>query len=1259
MLVTVPSTVTKMEGDGKSKKSFTAFLISVEIEDALSHSLHKRYSQLHRFNSLCTTYLTPELKQLIPPFPSKSIGALNTASKERRREKIETYLKVIVETILPELLKERETTQSEGSEAISVIYDFLEIQQKQNPTLPANSVLNDEAAYDSERKNKLMEMSSVVGGELVRIYYLDCTFKTVRFSQDTTVGDVVREKISPNVQFSLFESDYDVRLPSMTRIDDATRIVDIIHKWKSSEEGIKRQKFLAPIPSGVDLSFTASAGDQAKNATAVSRHSSVVSDTATRGSTQTLGTVATLGSTVTATAHQLNNDLESSFISGSPPRNTLERTFVNGTSTYEEDERLTLLRIDHDALLEKYDLLKNMLKKRGRDRALSLQTSARLEDRGEGKRRFKKVGKDDVILRGWLEKLSDYKKIWNKRYFILKGNGTLLYFYSEPTSETQIAADSKTCVDLNEVTRIVRASRELAFTIMTKGHARIVLQANAKKSFNDWFKTLTDLKDEVTGDFGGVDLDDGDDDGFDVMGEVSDGKAVTDDNIHVVIEQDDLDHIDFKNIAVEDSVDYAGMNGTVRKKTKTTGITARSFLNKVTALDRFFFTFDRDYMQQLFKQASKSPDHMTQACEVVSAMQIMYCNALSFGERWTQLFRRWILINLKENLNLPVQRPDLLMSVVHCLKRERMLKNSDTIREVEECIELMFTRGEEEEEEEVGEVGEVGEVEEEGEKKTHEEVKHLLRCVKSMIDTLYCVIDDLVPMLPSDFNVLTLFQKAAEKRIQLKVGVFYASHKDDLNVDELLTLLSWADNHKHVMARFGVLDMSKEFVEIEADLYKKYSTEVQGLQLQWQDRIIENESSFSVGTKSDGSKLSNWPEDLMMCVEKQLNLAITRLQGKNLCPICCLCVDTIDVFKIALQKKIKKERGDMGVEDMCCFANDCYRFADLLQEQTVMLDNLDEEAADEVGDKMGELIMHFSELSSNILNSVVEVFSVDVEKELISAMLADDSSFANNYTQSANEMETVSKTMHNLADNIKIWLSDDSLLVFVLKHVIKRLVKCYIETLLSAQPTIDEFGEVMRQIRDDAVVLENCFLAYEQLLPQEMIEKELTALLQVIQYLEMETDDMVDYWMSKLVKTFGSSSVKVVESVLNMRGLWGEEKGKAVMTGVKELNGEHGANLIHDDKCGFLLNIKVTRVRKRDLIKEKIGKGDGTKKKVFMIRKASSSFVSTEGSDGGSPRAALRASRVNTVRSDSGNVDSDNSVDNTSSWNNQGFIENV
>ena len=470
--------------------------------------------------------------------------------------------------------------------------------------------------------------------------------------------------------------------------------------------------------------------------------------------------------------------------------------------------------------------------------------------------------------------------------------------------------------------------------------------------------------------------------------------TVIDRNVHLVIEQDLMDNTNFKDI----EVDILDNNLTKAHA----GITARAFLNKVTALDRFFFNFDRDYMQQLFNQSSKSPDHMTQAYEVVSSMQIMYCNALSLAERWTVMLKKWLLNNLKVNISLPVQRPDLLMSVVDCLNREKMLKSSSTIREVENCIEWMFSKEEVRE----GTGGGGGGVlikkshpfsmqddnNEDGEDDTEKgEVKQLLSCVKSMIDTLNCVVDDLLPMLPSNFNVLALFQKAAEKRIQMKIGVFYASNKDKLDVDELLTLLSWADNHKHVMARFGVRNVSSDFTAIEMDLYDKYSKQVQGLQLEWQERILKNESHFLVSSKSDGSKMSNWPEDLMVCVGGQLDLAVSRLQGKNLSPICCLCIETIDTFKVSLEKKFEKEKDEMSVEEFCSFANDCYRFADLLQEQMCMLDSLDEEAEDEVGDKMGELIMHFSELSSAGLKCVVGVMSTDIENELRDAMVADDS----------------------------------------------------------------------------------------------------------------------------------------------------------------------------------------------------------------------------------------------------------------------------
>ena len=194
------------------------------------------------------------------------------------------------------------------------------------------------------------------------------------------------------------------------------------------------------------------------------------------------------------------------------------------------------------------------------------------------------------------------------------------------------------------------------------------------------------------------------------------------------------------------------------------------------------------------------------------------------------------------------------------------------------------------------------------------------------------------------------------------------------------------------------------------------------------------------------------------------------------------------------------------------------RFADLLQEQTSLLDALDEDSAELVGDKMGELIMMFSELSTTALKAIVEVIGDDVKSELMGAMLAEDSSFANNYTTGKDEMANVGEVLHNMADNVKAWLSDDSLLVYVLKNCMVRLIKCYLETLLRAQPKIDEFGEVMRQIRDDCLAIENIFVVYEDLLIKEMIDKEVKVLVQIINCLELDLALVVDFWMSKLVK---------------------------------------------------------------------------------------------------------------------------------------------
>tara|TARA_B110000971_G_C19707478_1_gene362688 strand:- start:223 stop:582 length:360 start_codon:yes stop_codon:yes gene_type:complete len=90
----------------------------------------------------------------------------------------------------------------------------------------------------------------------------------------------------------------------------------------------------------------------------------------------------------------------------------------------------------------------------------------------------------------------------------------------------------------------------------------------------------------------------------------------------------------------------------------------------------------------------------------------------------------------------------------------------------------------------------------------------------------------------------------------------------------------------------------------------------------------------------------------------------------------------------------------------------------------------------------------------------------------------------------------------------------------------------------------------------------------------------------------------------------------VVESILVMRGANSSDLGKSIVEQIKTLKTEHGANIIHDGSCFYLLDIKLGRVRKRDLLKGAVLKKrneDG--KKVFQIRRNS-----TMGSENGSGR---------------------------------------
>ncbi|GMH89087.1 hypothetical protein TL16_g11352 [Triparma laevis f. inornata] len=1097
----IPATTEKQDASGKK---YTAFVIVLQKEDKsinqnhTTYTVHKRFSALHKFHT-----------SVSPLVAAAGLSKLNSDGTLKRQQQLETYLSSLISLC-------HSLSPPSISPIITKVSDFLEIQEHVSPGEP--QAANDPHKYDLERKNKLMEATSVVSKSLIRVYFLDCTFRTVKFNSDTTVRQV-SAKISPHLPLAMFEVESDVRVSSQLRLlSSHEHIETVVKQWESG--GLERAKFVMPVTSIDDTLINGGGRSMIRDRATTNGSNPFLSADRGTGMGTHGGSTRSTGMTM---ASVRSTDFQS--VATSPNQSVMtDSSYLSGGGA-----------------------------------------SPRTPSAGES-------------MAG-----TDITRVWNDRYLILKTNGDLSYYYSEPRNGEQ--GDAKYLCNLRDVERVLRGSRETSFTLVTSG-ARIMLQADSAEVFRQWFHGLQKLREVLlSGGWGG-------DAGTEDVQVNLDGENSAEDEVEEEI--DPAVNLFFHTNQFADS--------------ESKKITAMTFIDNVSIVDEFFDKFDRDYMTQAFSQAANSADHLMQAYEVVSAMQVLHTNLLDLGERWSGLFRKWLLHSLKTHMTLPVQRPDLLMAVVQCMSCEHMLHSSETVKEVEKVIETCLGEEEEGREEEDGG----------GEGSSYYEaisndlngsrgagggtkVDQLLKTVKGMVGALFMVVDDLVPMLPPDFNVLALFQKAAEERINRKVSIFYSTHKDNLDVNELLSLLSWADNHKHVMERFGIYKLSKEFLSIERDLYLKYENKVSSLQMLFQGRIITNDIHHEISTLHGGAKVSSWPQDLMVCVESQLQIALSRLQGASVDKICALCIGLLTFFHKELLGKMRDEGMEtMSVERMCVYANDCYRFSDRLQEQTSSFDGLTEEAADKLADKISEIITLFSETSMEAINGIVGVMCCEVKKE-IQTSLFDGEEGAVGGGESLANMKNV---VRQCAGDVRRWLCDESLIANVLKLSLNRIIKFYLECLLDARPRLDEAGEVLAQIKDDGEAILDCFGEFEDLLPREIVERDVEVVLQVIQLCQVDVEGIVDFWMSKLVKSFGSSSTRVVECVLLMRSLEPTTR-KTILTEMKLLKNTHGSALIHDEKCGCLLSLSSIQARKRDMVKDAMY-NRGKKKREFLVRRNSS-----------------------------------------------------
>lgn len=141
-------------------------------------------------------------------------------------------------------------------------------------------------------------------------------------------------------------------------------------------------------------------------------------------------------------------------------------------------------------------------------------------------------------------------------------------------------------------------------------------------------------------------------------------------------------------------------------------------------------------------------------------------------------------------------------------------------------------------------------------------IEGVLNSVNRMVETLDQVVEDLMPLLPDDFNVITMFQvcllfiyiymtthmpqpllmifdiqEKANRKIKNDIKTFYMTKKEEINNRDLLTLLSFADSQTHILQKFGV--DTKIISDLNVDLLRQYNSVTAKLMKTWIGRIHE------------------------------------------------------------------------------------------------------------------------------------------------------------------------------------------------------------------------------------------------------------------------------------------------------------------------------------------------------------------------------------------------------------------------------------
>lgn len=423
-----------------------------------------------------------------------------------------------------------------------------------------------------------------------------------------------------------------------------------------------------------------------------------------------------------------------------------------------------------------------------------------------------------------------------------------------------------------------------------------------------------------------------------------------------------------------------------------------------------------------------------------------------------------------------------------------------------------------------------------------------------MVQTLEQVVEDLVPLLPEDFNVITMYSAKANKKIKSDISTFYDANKANITNREVLTLLSFADSQKYHLSKFGV-DTSVVDT-LQGELLQHYSTMVVTLMRQWIGRICDADEKAELRlVKGIGLGMtSHWPEDLLSCVGEQLNLAANELKPSACEKVCTLVLDSLVLVITRQRAWLGTNIKTMPAERLCAYVNNLDRFANTLADRgdevvarlaesasaklrtasidsskaAVRKDSSDiTAAANKVDDGFKNICKAMAAESRIGLRELIILVCSDFKDGMAAGL------FMEEWMESPQVVETLKCTLDDYVGDLAKWLASKEDVNRVILGILRAVTSTYLEMLLTS--TLIVTPRAADRLAQDVHILVVSFSEFEEHLSEETLDSEIRPLKCVTDVMAKDPRQMSKFVRDEMYPIFGAACMKIWQASMQMR----------------------------------------------------------------------------------------------------------------------------